>query len=301
MAEATQTEQVLDVGTSIQQTLLTIWSDFIDHSPFFVAGLIALFFTWLIASLFQRFSRKLLSRWRKRQSLRDLIARLLNIAIWMIGILITAMIMFPGLTPTRALGAMGIVSIAIGFAFRDIFENFFAGILILWRYPFETGDFIECEDITGRVEDITVRMSMIRKTTGELVVIPNSVLFKNPVQVLTDQSQRRVTIIAGVAYGEDVSEAVKVIEQALKDCETIAADRPLQVFPQSFASSSIDIEVTWWTGAKPVDIRRSRGEVVTAVKSSLDQAGIEIPFPYRTLTFKEPLALASNPEAQPVD
>ena len=74
----------------------------------------------------------------------------------------------------------------------------------------------------------------------------------------------------------------------------------MQIFPQAFGSSSIDIEVTWWTGAKPVDLRRSRGEVVTAIKSALDEAGIEIPFPYRTLVFKEPIALDASRERDEV-
>ena len=68
--------------------------------------------------------------------------------------------------------------------------------------------------------------------------------------------------------------------------------RPVQIFAREFNSSSIDFEVTWWTGSKPVDERRSRDEVVAAVKRALDEAGIEIPFPYRTLTFKEPLSLS---------
>ena len=72
---------------------------------------------------------------------------------------------------------------------------------------------------------------------------------------------------------------------------------PLQIWPAAFGSSSIDIEVTWWTQPKPEDIRRSRGEVVTAIKAALDNAGIEIPFPYRTLTFKEPLAVQQKTQS----
>jgi small conductance mechanosensitive channel len=71
----------------------------------------------------------------------------------------------------------------------------------------------------------------------------------------------------------------------------VEPSKPVEIFPQAFGSSSIDIEVTWRTGNMPVDIRRSRGEVITAVKKALDEAGIEIPFSYRTHTFKEPLAI----------
>ena len=183
----------------------------------------------------------------------------------------------------------------MGLAFKDIFENFFAGILLLWRFPFENGDFIECEGLLGKVEDVQLRMTLIRKTSGELIVVPNSFLFKHPVDVLTDRPKRRLTVLAGVAYGEDVAQSVAVIEKAVRGCQTVAGDWPVEIFPQGFGASSIDIEVTWWTDPTPLDFRKSRGEVVTAVKKALDEAGIEIPFPYRTLTFKEPLQVHADP------
>ncbi|MDX1519245.1 MAG: mechanosensitive ion channel family protein, partial [Gammaproteobacteria bacterium] len=193
------------------------------------------------------------------------------------------------LTPSKALGGLGIASIAVGFAFKEIFENFFAGILLLWRFPMEPGDYIECEGVMGKIEDITVRMTTIRKVSGELIVLPNSYLFKNPLVILTNIPKVRVGIIAGVAYGEDLERAVSVIEDAVTSCDTVSKDRPVQVFPHEFGSSSVDIEVVWWTDPDPVDIRRSRGEVIMAIKRALDDEGIEIRFPYRTLTFKHPL------------
>ncbi len=76
----------------------------------------------------------------------------------------------------------------------------------------------------------------------------------------------------------------------MKSVDSVRDDvKDVQIFAQEFADSSINFEVTWWTGSRPVDIRRSRDKVVAAVKGALDEAGIEIPFPYRTLTFKEPL------------
>jgi len=278
-----------DVAGSIQSTLLDVWSDFIDHIPYFVGGLIILLLIFIVTAVIKRMGRRLMRRSRLRQSLKDLIIRLIVIAVWVLGLLLAAMVVFPGLTPAKALGGLGIASIAVGLAFKDIFENFFAGILILLRFPLEKGDFIECEGILGEVEEVSIRMTMIRKTTGELVVVPNSFLFKNPVNVLTNRNQRRVTVMTGVAYAENLAKAVEVIEETVANCETVHKEEPVQVFPQAFGSSSIDIEVTWWTDPRPVDVRRSRGEVVTKIKSALDEEGIEIPFPYRTLTFKEPL------------
>lgn len=280
-----------EVANSIQDTLLGIWSDFVEHLPYLAGGLIILFLSWILTAAVNRTGKRLMRHSRVRQSIKDLVIRLIIIGVWVLGLLLSAMVIFPGLTPAKALGGLGLVSIAVGLAFKDIFENFFAGILILLRFPFEVGDYIECEGILGDVEEVSIRMTKIRKTTGELVVVPNSFLFKNPVNVLTNRGHRRVTVITGIAYGEDVAESVAVIESAVKDCDTVMKDRPIQVFPQAFGNSGIDIEVAWWTEPRPVDVRRSRGEVVTEIKRALDAAGIEIPFPYRTLTFKEPLVI----------
>lgn len=279
------------VWEQIDKTLRSIWADFLNYLPFIIAGVVVLLAVILFERIVIRILHRSLARSTLRGSLKQLIERMVSIGLWGLGLLLTAMVVFPGLTPTRALGALGVVSIAVGFAFRDIFENFFAGFLILWQFPFEQGDYIQCQDITGKVVDVTVRMTIIRTTDDELIIMPNATLFKNPLNILTYDRTRRVRIMTGIAYGEDVATAVQVIKDALKECRTIDAAKPAQVFPHGFGSSSIDIEVAWWTGSKPLDVRRSRGEVVTAIKSALDKAGIEIPFPYRTLTFKHPLQL----------
>ncbi|MFC6979241.1 mechanosensitive ion channel family protein [Microbulbifer taiwanensis] len=245
-------EPVETAAQTVMESLERIWDNFLGHVPYVIASIMVLAVTCLVVALLRRFGSKLFRRTTSRKSLQDLLVRLLTIVVWLLGLLFAAMVLFPGLTPARALGAVGLLSVAIGLAFKDIFENFFAGILILWRFPFEEGDVIECEGIVGRVEAVEVRNTNIRRMTGELVVVPNLFLFKNPCEILTNRNKRRVSITAGVAYGEDVAEAVGVIEKALASCRTVRDDEPIQVFPQAFGDSSIDIEVTWWTGSTPL-------------------------------------------------
>jgi len=278
-----------DVQTSALQTLSSMIRSFVDHLPYIAGCIVVLLLTWGLSALLNYGGSRLLGHWHKRESVKELIIRLSSIVIWVLGLLLAAIILFPGLTPSKALGGLGLVSIAVGLAFKDIFENFFAGILILWRFPFERGDFIECQGLEGKVEKVMVRMSYIRETNGELTVVPNSFLFKNPVTILTSLPDRRVMLMTGVAYDVDIRQAVKVITGAMETCESLTKDKPIQVFPKGFGDSSIDIELAWWTDSTPLGVRESRAEVVTAVKRALDDAGIEIPFPYRTLTFKEPL------------
>ncbi len=210
-----------DVTTTLTETIYSIWINFIERSPYIAAALFILVFTWAASGLASKGLIRVLRDSDMRNSLKELLDRFISIGIWILGVLLAAMIVFPGLTPAKALGAMGIASIAVGFAFKDIFENFFAGVLILWRFPFEKGDYIECEGITGKVEDVQVRMTTVRLTSGELIVLPNSLLFKNPVKVLTEPVKRRIILMTGVAYDEDVDQSVEVIQDAVKNCGSV--------------------------------------------------------------------------------
>ncbi|APG49022.1 mechanosensitive ion channel family protein [Phaeobacter porticola] len=263
--------------------------------PQLAVAFIVLLLTIALNRLVHFVVRRIVRGMKLRQSLKDLFNLLASIFVWMMGIMIAAVIVFPGLTPASILAGLGIGSVAIGFAFKDVFENFLAGIIILFRREMRIGDHIECEGIEGKVDQIAIRESHILQTDGQLVIVPNSILFKNPVIIRTHGDLRRVTIICGVAYDEDVDAARDVIAKAVSDCDTVdQSGHPIQIFAQEFASSSINFEVTWWAGSEPVEVRRSKDQVVARVKRALDEAGIEIPFPYRTLTFKEPLPLARS-------
>lgn len=274
-----------------------LWEDFLARSPLLVAGFLALIVTGFVSKLAAAILPSIIRRSGLRSSLQDLIMQLVTIAVWLIGLLTAAVIVFPGMTPSKVLTVLGLGSVAIGFAFKDIFENFFAGILILWKYPFDRGDYIECGDIQGRIEDITIRMTMIRQVDGQLVVVPNAMLFKNSVDVLTNQPMRRTTIMCGVAYGTDLDQATKVISKAVNSCSTVHFDKPVEIFAREFADSSINFEVTWWTGSTPLDVRESRDEVIKSVKHNLDEAEIEIPFPQRSLRFPSPIPFAADENA----
>lgn len=281
------------VWALLLDSVQNIYAGFVKRLPHILTAAIILVVTLLLIRFgIHGFGKKLLRRTRLRQSLQVLILQLAGTVAWVVGLTLAAIVIFPNLNIAQALGAAGLASVAIGFAFKDIFQNFFAGVMLLWKFPFEPGDFIECGDVRGRVEDSKLRLTTIRQPDGQLVVVPNSQLIMNPVTVVTSKPKRRVSLMTGVAYGEDVTTAVDVIRKSLDGCRTIAQDEDIHVVPVAFGSSSIDIEVLYWTGSSPMDIRLSKGEVVTAVKKALDDAGIEIPFPYRTLTFAEPLTLA---------
>jgi len=282
--------------TPIKEGLVSLKDSLLTSLPQFVIGLIIILITWVVISIIKNAMNRIFARMNMRPSLQTVIIRLTSIAVWVFGIAIAFIVIFESFELGDALATLGFGSIAIGFVFKDIFENFIAGIFILWQVPFEENDYIECEGLEGYVIDIKLRYTYLRQVDRECIVVPNSMLFMNPVFIKTEWKIRRVTVICGVAYGEDVDESREVIRKALEGLPSISDQKPVEIFAQEFADSSINFEVTWWTGSMPTQIRESRDEVVAAVKRALDNAGIEIPFPYRTLTFKGdyPLHMAKN-------
>ena len=283
----------------LMEQLTSMWTGLIKLLPLLGIALILLLLTWLVAKGLVKVLKTSLKKSRMRPSLKDLFATLLSVGIWTLGILIAVTVIFPSLTPAKMLAALGLGSVAIGFAFKDVFENFLAGILIMLREPMRIGDYIECEGVEGNVEVITIRDTYVRKLDNELILVPNAHLFQNPLKVVTDRDLRRHEIIAGVAYGEDVDACRDIIQQAVEGVDLVNKDRPVQVFAREFADSSINYTVRWWAGSKPIDMHQSRDKVIAAIKRALDDAGVEIPFPYRTLTFNEPLRLVNETEDSP--
>lgn len=265
---------------------------FIKALPNFVIALVVLTITWLVAKFTTRIADMITGRTRLRVSLQALVETLVKLAIWLIGIMIALTIVLPGLQPGSVIAGLGVGTVAIGFAFQDIFENFLAGVLIMLRDKMEIGDTIEVEGIIGKVEHISLRETHIRQLTGELTVCPNSMLFKNPVKIMTEQPIRRWEVAVGVSYDADLDHATEVMRNAISGVEDFAADRPVDIYVSGFGASSVDFMVRWWSGSTPRDMFAVRDEILRRIKRGLDEAGIEIPYPYVTHTFKEPVPIA---------
>ncbi|QNE04810.1 mechanosensitive ion channel family protein [Croceicoccus marinus] len=276
---------------TINREIMGMAEGLVASLPSLAIGLVIILLTWLVAKIAVRITARLSARAHLRESLRTLISTVTTVGVWLVGLMIAATIVLPGLEPAGLIAGLGLGTVAIGFAFQDIFENFLAGVLIMLRENMEIGDLIEVEGVLGRVESITLRETHIRQLSNELTIMPNAMLFKNPVQILTDAHIRRDELTVGVSYDTDLDHAMEVIKGALVGIEAIDDDKPVSVFAWSYGASSVDFLVQWWSDARPRDRRETKSDVVRAIKRALDDAGIEIPFPYVTHTFKEPVPL----------
>jgi len=263
-------------------------NDFIVRLPYFMVAVVVLLVFWLLSLIFKSVVSKLLSKSHTHRNLVRVFQRIGGALIFFIGLMVAMVIAIPGFTPAKLVGALGIGSVAIGFAFKDIFQNLLSGILLLLSEPFRIGDQIVSGEFEGTVEDIKVRATTIRTYDGRQVVIPNSQLYTSALTVNTAYKRRRLELTVGIGYEDDIRKAKEVILQALEKAETVSKLAEPSVVATEFGASSIDLKVRWFindgTQANKV---ASIHEVIVEIKDQLDAAGVNIPFPIRTLDFSD--------------
>ena len=281
----------MDLVNILIERLKDMVAGFVRTLPQLALSVLVLLAAWAVAHVARNLVQRISARTGVRPSLAALFATLAGVLVWILGLLVALAVLLPGVDAGSLLTVVGLGSVAVGFAFKDIFENFVAGVLIMLRRKMRMGDQIECEGVEGRIELITLRETHLRKLDNELTIVPNGFLFRNPVRIVTDADLRRHQIEVGVAYGTDLDEAAGVIETAIRALELVSRSKPVEVFAKEFAESSIDFTVRWWSGSRMIDMHRSRDQVIRAVNRALAEAGITIPFPQVVTTFAEPLQI----------
>ncbi len=207
------------------------------------------------------------------------VGRLAQGAIFIVGLLVASVIIFPDFTPASALASLGVGSVAIAFAARDILQNYLAGILLLLTEPFRLGDQIVFQTFEGTVENIQARATFIRTYDGRRAVIPNAELFTNSILVNTAFERRRIEYDFGIGYGDSIGEAKAIILGCLRNLPAAIADPPPEVLVYDLAGSSVNLRARWWIqppGRK--DALDARDVVLQTVKERLLAAGIDLPF-----------------------
>ena len=208
------------------------------------------------------------------------VGRLAQGVVLFVGLLVALSVALPSFRPGDVVQVLGISSVAIGFAFRDILQNFLAGILLLVTQPFRIGDQIVAGTHEGTVEDIQTRATFIRTYDGRRVVIPNADLFTDTVVVNTAFEHRRLEYDIGIGYGDDVELARRIILNTVRSTAGVLAEPPPDVLLVDLAASSINLRVRWWIAPpRRADALDGRDRVLTGVKQQLTAHGIDLPFP----------------------
>ncbi|MCH2547192.1 MAG: mechanosensitive ion channel family protein [Alphaproteobacteria bacterium] len=277
----------MDVNPSLAIEKIDSWIDgAIRLAPNMVIALIvfALFFAIGIAA--KKIVASRLTR-RNRVNLGEILGGFLKSAFIIIGLLVSVTIVAPTLSIGDLVAGLGVSAGAIGFAFKDILQNWLAGLLILLRQPFEVGDQIEVGDYEGTVMYIETRATIIKTYDGQKAVIPNSDIYTGAVLVKTAYDKRRSQYDIGIGYGDDIEEACEIIKRVLHEIEGIKHDPEPEALPWDLAPSWVTVRARWWTDSSRSALVNTQAQAIMKIKYALDDAGIDMPYDTKVHLFHD--------------
>lgn len=219
------------------------------------------------------------------RSLQYAIAQIVSNVVLVVGILIV-------LENTGIhLGALavfaGAVGVGVGFGLQNIASNFISGLVILAERPITIGDRVEVAGITGQVQQIRARSTVIRTNDNISMIVPNTKFIDSPVTNWTYGDPRvRFRIPVGVAYGSDVAKVREALLAAGRENPNTLKEPAPSVFLEKFSESSVDFELVVWSSEMSARPSRYRSDLNFAIEQKLREAGIELPFPQRDLHIK---------------
>lgn len=270
-----ENSNVLYGGVDLALQTVKKWgTEFYALLPNIIVGL---FIFILFLGIAYGVSRSIL-RYFEKQKRIDLGRLLADFGFWVIlslGALVALTIVLPSVKPANLLASLGLGSLAIGIAFKEILQNWLSGLLILLRLPFRRGDQILVGDVEGSVMRIEPRATVIRTYDGIDIVVPNKEIYTGVVAIQTSQERRRVEIDFTVGYGYDIRKIIETIEKALMQIDEIIKDPPPQILCWELGSTSLGLKVRWWISSERSQEVVTRARAVHAIKEAFDANDID--------------------------
>ena len=260
----------------------------IANLPNLLIGAVVFLLFVFVAGLVRRAVHAVAVRAGQDGGVATVLARLASWVALIVGTLTALTIVLPGLNAASLFGALGVSSVAIGFAFKDIFQNLLAGLLLLITRPFRIGDQIVSGGHEGTVEDVQLRATLLRTYDNRRVVIPNSELYTNRVVVNTAHDRRRLAVTVGIGYGDDIAQAKRLILGVLAGLDGLLQDPAPSVLVTGYGDFSVNLEVRFWIDP-PIrrEVVEAQDQVLEALKPVLLGAGIDLPLPTHQVLFHD--------------
>jgi small-conductance mechanosensitive channel len=277
MAETDKTGEI-DLNPAKAFERVDAWLDgFVRILPNLIIAILFIVIAWYVAKFIGRMVNRTATS-RDRGNLGDVFGSFVRWSVFLFAALIALTIVVPSMSPGDLIAGLGVSSVAIGFAFKDILQNWLAGMLILLRQPFEIDDEIKIGDYEGTVERIESRATILKTYSGERVVIPNADIYTSSVVVRTAYANARNEYDIGVGYGDDLDEARAEILAAVNSVEGVETDPAAETLIWGLDASWVTIRARWWQASDRKSMVNIKSEVMRAVKAALDDKGIDMPF-----------------------
>lgn len=260
----------------LESSATSLWESAVESLPRAGVAIAIVAAGWVLSRALRWFLHRVVLR-SQTPSFSRVMSKVGGWILLAVIVLLALAVTFPSVKPVDVLAGLGFFSVAVGFAFQDILENTLAGVLLLFRQPFQSGDQVEVLDRAGTVAGITIRETQITTFDGELVIIPNRDVYKNVILVSTHAEQRRQHFTVGIAYDNDAAEATEVITRALRTVDGVSHDPEPYARVQELGVSTVDIDAYFWSDPRRFDGLLTLDRAIKSVKRALEEHGIEMP------------------------
>ncbi len=237
---------------------------------------------WL-ARLSERVLKKMLRKRDVDAVLVDFLGSVVNIAVTVVAVI--AALDQLGISPASLLAVVGAASLAVGLALKDSLSNFAAGVMLVLFRPFTKGDYVDAGGESGTVVEVFLNSTRMLTPDNKLIMVPNSQIWNGSIVNYSAKDTRRVDLVIGVGYEDDLKTAHDVLMGVLKNHDKVLQDPAPAVFVSNLGDSSVDFNVRPWV--KTEDYWGVYSDVLHRAKLALDEAGVSIPFPQRDVHVHE--------------
>lgn len=256
--------------------------------PLFVLAMLVVWIAWVVGGWLSR--RALLARAMSRKSpfLKDLAATTVRWLVLIVGALVALEIMDATALAGAVLGSAGVLGVALGFAFKDILENYLAGILMSVRQPFAPRDHVVIDGNEGLVVALNSRATILMTLDGNHLRLPNALVFRSVTLNYTRNPNRRFEIDVGIGVNDDLVRASKIGVDELLRVDGVVDKPPARALVVALGDSNVQMRFYGWVDQRSHDFLLVRSEAIRRVKLALEAAGMDLPEPIYRVQLLEP-------------
>jgi small conductance mechanosensitive channel len=249
----------------------------VEYAPRAIGALVALILGWMAVGILARLSRRALGRTKVDPTLATFLNNILRMALLTLVVLMALQTL--GVQTASFVAILGAAGFAIGFALKDSLGNFASGVLIMIFRPFKAGDYVEAGGASGTVVEVGVFATVIKTPDNKKVIVANTSITEANITNYSAYPTRRVDMVFGISYGDDIDQARKVLQDVLAADERILKDPAPVIAVAALADSSVNLHCRPWVNTP--DYWAVYWETTEEVKKRFDAAGVSIPFPQR--------------------
>ena len=281
---ARNTQDVVAVVNRINVTEPSIWNfrpafdtlndmqrGVIGALPFFVSGIIILVLAYFASKLVTGWMRAAFSRRIVSPLLREVAARAMGFLVLLVGFYTTLRVVHLTSMALTIVGGTGLLGLVLGIAFRDITENFLASLFLSTQHPFQIGDLIQVGDVTGYVQRLTTRTTVVMSLDGNEVQIPNATVYSSVIRNFTSSPNRQVDFPVNIAEGVAIGDAQRIALEVLERHSAVLKDPPPAVLVDSLGDTSTTLRLYFWINGRENSWLKIRSSLMRLVKEALQR------------------------------